>query len=222
MKSDMEIWKDVLDQLMWEPILEGTQIGVSVKDGVVTLSGKVNIYSQKMAAENAVKKVAGVKAVAEEIGVGTLPMFRKSDAELAGAVLHALKWNMLVPDEKIMVKVEDGIVLLEGEVDWDYQRTAAKRSIDCLAGLKAVHSFISIRSSITPDDIKQKIIAAFGRIATIDAEKIIVEVDGGKVTLSGKVRSFAEQEDAINAAWSAPGVNEVENNMELEDSVYAW
>ncbi|AEV97611.1 ornithine aminotransferase [Niastella koreensis] len=200
MKSDMEIRKDVMDQLMWEPILGGTQIGVSVKNGVVTLSGKVNIYSQKMAAEYAVKKVVGVKAVAEEIGVGTLPLFRKSDVELADAVLHALKWNMLVPDERIMVKVEDGIVSLEGEVDWDYQRTAAMKSIDSLAGLIAVHNFITLKPAITTANIKQKIIAAFERIATIDAEKIVVEVDGGKVTLSGKVRSFAEQEDAINAA----------------------
>lgn len=222
MKSDMEIQKDVMDQLMWEPVLLGTDIDVLVKNGVVTLSGMVKIYSQKMAAEHAVKKVAGVKAVAEEIQVGNSPLFRKSDPELAEAVLHALKWNTLVPDEKIMVKVEDGVVSLEGELDWDYQRIAACKSIDNLAGVKAVHNFITLKPLITTADIKQKIIAAFERIATIDAEKIIVEVDGGKITLSGKVRSFAEQGDAIDAAWSAPGVTEVENNMELEESVYAW
>ncbi|AEV99592.1 ornithine aminotransferase [Niastella koreensis] len=222
MKSDMEIQKDVMDQLMWEPILRATDLGVSVKNGVVTLSGMVKFYSQKMAAEHAVKKVAGVKAVAEEIQVGNSPLFRKTDSELAEAVLHALKWNTLAPDDKIMVKVEDGIVSLEGELDWDYQRIAACKSIDNLAGIKAVHNFITLKPAITLADIKQKIRAAFERIATIDAEKIIVEVEGGKVMLSGKVRSFAEQEDAINAAWSAPGISVVENNMELEDPVYAW
>jgi osmotically-inducible protein OsmY len=222
MKSDLEIQKDVLDQLKWEPVLDATDIGVSVKNGVVTLSGVVKIYSQKMAAEHAVKKVAGVKAVAEEIQVGNSPLFIKSDHELAEAVLHALKWSSCVPDEKIMVKVEDGVVSLEGMVDWEYQRTGANRSIDCLAGVKAVHNFITLKPSITPGNVKQIITAAFERIATIDAEKIFVEVNGGKVILSGKVRSFAEQEDAVNAAWSAPGVIEVINNMELEDQVYAW
>jgi osmotically-inducible protein OsmY len=222
MKNDMEIRKDVMDQLNWEPILRGTEIVVSVKDGIVALSGRVNNYSLKMAAEHAVKKVAGVKAVAEEIQVGISPLFRKSDIELADAVLHALKWNVCVPDEKIMVKVEDGVVSLERVLDWDYQRRAASKSIDNLAGLKAVYNFITLKPSLTTSDIKHIITAAFERIATIDAEKIIVEVDGGKVTLSGKVRSFAEQDDAVNAAWTAPGVNEVENNMELEDSVYAW
>ncbi|AEV98637.1 ornithine aminotransferase [Niastella koreensis] len=222
MKSDIEIQKDVIDQLNYEPILQSEKIEVSVKNGVVTLSGIVKFYSQKMAAEHAVKKVAGVRAVAEEIQVGHSPLLKKSDPELAEAVLQALRWNTMVPAEKIMVKVEDGIVSLEGELDWDYQRIAASKSINNLAGVIAVHNFITLKPRMTTNDIKQKIKTAFERIATIDAEKVMVEVDGGKITLSGKVRSFAEQEDAINAVWSAPGVTEVENHMELEDSVYAW
>ncbi|OQP49808.1 ornithine aminotransferase [Niastella yeongjuensis] len=222
MKSDIEIQKDVMDQLMWEPILNGTEIGVSVKRGVVTLSGRVDNYSKKMAAEHAVRKVAGVKAVAEEIMVGILPDFRRSDTEIAEAVLCSLKWNPFVPEEEIKVKVEDGYVSLEGEVTWDYQRNFAKKCIDHLPGIKMVYNFLTVKPVISPVNVKEKIAAAFERSATIDAEKINVEVSGGKVTLEGKVRSFAEQEDAVDAAWSAPGVTEVVNRLELEDIIFAW
>ncbi|MBO9201972.1 MULTISPECIES: BON domain-containing protein [Niastella] len=222
MKSDIEIRKDVMDQLMWEPILNESEIGVFVKHGIVTLYGKVDTYSKKVAAEQAVKKVAGVKAVAEEIQVGIATEFHRTDTEIAEAVLHALSWNILVPDESIEVKVEDGYVSLNGEVDWDYQRQAAIKAIDNLAGIKMVNNFITIRPSITPANIKEKIAAAFERSATIDSGKINVEVDGRKVTLTGKVRSFAEQEDAVYAAWAAPGVDQVEDRLELEESVLVW
>lgn len=222
MKSDLEIQKDVVDQLMWEPILNATEIGVSVKHGVVTLSGRVDNYAKKMAAEHAVRKVAGVKAVAEEILVGIAPDFHRTDTEIAEAVLCSLKWNLFVPEEDIKVKVEGGYVSLEGEVTWDYQRQFAKKSIEHLPGIKMVYNFITIKPVISPVNVKEKIAAAFGRSATIDAEKINVEVDGGKVTLMGKVRSFAEQQDAVDAAWAAPGVIEVVNRLELEESVFAW
>ncbi len=207
---------------MWEPVLHAAEIGVAVKHGVVTLSGKVDSYSKKMAAELAAKKVSGVKAVAEEIKVYILPEFLRTDTEIAEAVIHALKWNMAVSDEKIKIKVEDGVVFLEGEVDYLYQSTAAKHAVENLAGVKMVHNLITIKPVITPANVKMKIIAAFERSATIDAGKINVEVDDNIITLSGKVRSFSELDDAVSAAWSAPGVKQVNNRLELEENILAW
>jgi osmotically-inducible protein OsmY len=194
---------------------------VAVKHGIVTLTGMVDNFAKKIAAEMAVRKVAGVKAVAEEILVGISPEFKKSDTEIAEAVLHALKWNISVPDGMVKVKVEDGYVSLEGEVAWDFQRTAAKKAVEQLVGVKAVYNFITLKPAVTPANVKHKITEALERSATIDAERIKVEVNGDKVILSGKVRSFAEQEDAINAAWSAPGVSQVENRLELAEIVFA-
>lgn len=217
MRSDIEIQKDVIDQLNWEPVLHTTEIDVQVKNGVVTLSGMVYNYSQKAAAERAVKKIAGVKALAAELRVGITPDFNRSDTEIADAIVHALRWNISVPDEGIIVRVENGMVSLEGEVDWDYERTAAGYTVEHLAGVKSVSNLITIRPKTTPADIKQKIAAAFERSATIDAGRIQVQVSGGTIKLTGKVRSFAEQDDAVSAAWSAPGVTRVENALVLEE-----
>ena len=222
MRSDIQIQQDVMDQLKWEPGLTSAEIGVAVKNGIVTLSGIVDTFSKKITAENAAKKIAGVKAVAEEIQVGASPAYRKTDAEIADAVLFAIKWSTNIPDEKIRVKVEDGVVTLEGEVEWDYQRKEAKRIIGHLSGVRTINNFISLKPLVKIENIKEKIAAAFVRNATIDSGKIIVEIIGSKVVLQGVVRSMAEHDDAENAAWAAPGVTSVQNDLILEEEKFAF
>jgi osmotically-inducible protein OsmY len=222
MRTDIQIQKDVMEELRWQPYLNASQIGVAVKNGIVTLSGQVDSFSKKLAAEKAAKKVAGVKAVAEDIQVGISPSFRKTDAEIAEAVLNALKWHTAVQEEKIKIKVEDGVVRLEGEVEWDYQRTNAKSAIENLTGVRSVVNLIRLKPKVTSADIQQKIRSAFQRSASVDAGKIITEVAGSKVSLYGKVRSLAEKEDAEIAAWNAPGVVNVESHLEIEVPEYAF
>lgn len=222
MKSDYQIQKDVMEELKWQAFLKASEIGVAVKNGAVTLSGNVDSYSKKLAAENAAKKIAGVKAVAEDIEVGISPIYRRTDAEIAEAVLDALKWHTAVQEEKIKIKVEDGNVKLEGEVEWEYQRTMAKTAIENLAGVRFVINLITVKPKISPSDIQEKIIAAFHRSATVDSSKIRAEVEGTKVTLRGTVRSIAEKEDAENAAWFAPGVMSVVNKIEIEVPEYEF
>ena len=222
MKSDIQIQKDVMDELKWEPFLHASEIGVAVKNGVVTLSGQVDSYAKKLSAERAAKRVGGVKAVAEDIQVGISPNFRKTDAEIAEAVVNTLKWHTAVQEEKVKIKVEDGTVKLEGEVEWDYQRTNAKTAIENLAGVRSVINLITVKPKIKASDIHQKIQAAFLRNATIDADKINVEVVGTRVILRGRVRSFAEKEDAERTVWAAPGVLSLESNLEVDAPAYAY
>jgi len=222
MKSDVQIQKDVMEELKWQPFLNASEIGVAVKNGIVTLSGKVNSYSKKLTAERAAKKVAGVKAVAEEIEVGPTSPYSKTDAELAEAVLNALKWHAAVQEEKIKISVENGTVKLEGEVDWAYQRTSAKSAIENLTGIRSVVNLITVKPTITASDIQQKIKAAFLRNASFDAGHVTAEVDGGKVTLNGFVRSLSEKEDAETAAWNAPGVTRVDSKLEIKLPEYSF
>lgn len=222
MKTDIEIQKDVIEQLKWEPFLNASQIGVSVKNGIVTLSGQVDAYSKKTQAERAAKKVLGVKAIAEDIQVGISPVYKKNDTEIAEAVVNALKWHTMIPDEKIKISVEDGTVKLEGEVEWEYQRSQAKSAIENLTGVRFVTNLVSVKPKVTPYEIQLKINNAFQRSANIDAGKVTVEVQGSKVILKGEVRSFAEKEDAENAAWAAPGVITVESKLEIKEPEYAF
>jgi osmotically-inducible protein OsmY len=222
MKSDIEIQKDVIEQLKWEPFLNAAQIGVSVKNGIVTLSGQVDTYSKKMLAEKAAKKVAGVKAIAEDIQVGISPSYKRSDTEIAEAVVNALKWHTMIPEDKIKVSVEEGNVKMEGDVEWEYQRSQAKTTVENLMGVRFVTNLIAVKPKITPYELQQKITASFQRSANIDAGKVTVDVTGSKVTLRGKVRSFAEREDAENAVWAAPGIVLVENKLLIEEPEYAF
>lgn len=222
MKTDVQIQKDVMDEIKWDPFLSVTEIGVSVKNGIVTLSGNVNSYTKKIAAEKAAKRVSGVKIVAEDINVGISPDYRKTDTEIAEAVLNALKWHSAVQEEKIKIKVEDGIVKLEGEVEWDYQRNNAKIAIENLTGVRSVINLILVKPKISAADIEKRISAAFHRSATIDAEKVTASVSGNKVKLSGTVSSYAEKEEAERVAWAAPGVGSVESKLEIKIPEYAY
>jgi len=216
MKSDQQIQKDVMEEIKWAPFLKPSEIGVAVKNGIVTLSGQVDSYSKKIAAENATKKVAGVKAIAEDIQIGVTSNSNKSDTEIAEAVFNALKWHSGVKENEIKIKVEDGNVRLDGEVEWEFERTYAKKTIENMVGVRSVLNLISVKPKISPWAINQKISAAFHRSATINAGKITTEVTGTTVTLYGTVRSFTEMEDAINAAWNAPGVANVVCRIAVE------
>jgi osmotically-inducible protein OsmY len=215
MKSDEKIQQDVMDQIKWNPLLTASEIGVAVKDGVVTLSGQVNTCLKKTEAEKEAKKVAGVKAIAEDIHVGISTRYTKTDTEIAQAILMALKWDTSIPEEHIKVKVEDGFVTLEGEAEWGFQRESAQKAVVNLAGVRSVINLITVKPKIKPQDLQQKISAAFHRIATIDSSRIAVEVIGTKAILTGQVRSLAEKDDAEDAAWSAPGILTVDNKLEL-------
>jgi osmotically-inducible protein OsmY len=189
MNSDAKIQQDVMDQIKWNPLLTASEIGVAVKKGVVTLSGLVDSYLKKTEAEKEAQKVAGVTAIAEDIQVGLAPGFKKTDTEIAQAVVNALQAHTSIPAEAIKVKVEDGIVTLEGEVEWRYQQESAKNAITHLIGIRFVVNNINLKPKVTPADLKDKISAAFLRSATLDAEKIQVEITGNKAILKGKVRS---------------------------------
>ncbi len=213
MKTDMELQRDVAEELKWEPRVKEDEIGISVKDGVVTLTGSVPDYSQRRAAARAAERVNGVRAVAQEIEVKVPSTFRRSDTELAHQVVNALAWDIEVPDQKIKARVEDGWVTLEGTVDWQYQRNAAERSVRYLTGVRGVTNLVQLKTHASPYDVAQHIKAALHRSAEADAKKIEVTAMNGKVTLTGTVRSWPERADAERAAWSATGVTSVDDRI---------
>src|SRR6185312_959784 len=222
MRTDAQIQKDVIAQLQWDPFLNTGNIGVSVNDGVVTLSGQVDSFARKQAAESAAKKILGVKAVAEEIKVGPSLAYDRSDTDIARAVATDLSWHSAVQEDRIRIKVEKGVVTLDGDVEWNYQRTAAADAIRNLNGVKWVNNAIVVKPAVLPGDVRKKIKDAMARNASLDADKISVEITGNKVVLRGNVRSLAEREDAEYAAWAAPGVSTVENKLVVEVPELAW
>jgi len=222
MKTDAQIRQDVINELKWQPYLSTSQIGVAVKKGIVTLTGEVESFYKKLKAEEAAKKVAGVKAIAEEIQLNVSPLAKNTDADIAAAALNALKWHPAVQEEKVKITVENGKVRLEGEVDWEYQRSSAASAIENLAGVKFIANFITVKPGMTPTDVHKKICDAFSRSATIDADKITVEISGSKVILKGSVRSIAEKQDAENAAWAAPGITNVDSALKVVLPEYSY
>ena len=216
MKTDAEIKNDVLDELAWQPNIDENQIGVIVENGVVTLSGVVNNYSKKLAAEKAAKNIEGVKAVALDIEVKYGVDFKKTDKEIAKAIVDAYEWNSSIPEDEIQIKVENGWVFLTGEVQWEYQKNAAKKAIEGLVGVRGINNSITLKNSIKPKEVKSQIKRAFHRMATLDSNDIILETHGNTVTLRGKVHSIKEKEDAEIAAYKAPGVFDVKNELKVQ------
>jgi len=219
MRTDSELRTDVVAELNWDPRIRDEDIATAVKEGVVTLAGIVDTYAQRYAAERAVGRVNGVKAIVNDLTVKLPGAFERSDPDLAHAAVNALKWNIQVPDERIRVKVANGWVMLEGEVDRYFQKEAAERAVRYLTGVKGVSNLIALRTALAPADIKQRIRASIKRQAEMDADQITVETSGSKVTLRGTVRSIAERRDAERAAWNAPGVTTVENDITVSPQV---
>lgn len=213
MKTDLQLHKDVLDELRWDPRVKETEIGVAAKDGVVTLTGSVETYAQKYAVERDVERVTGVRAVADDLHVRPSGAFLRNDTDIAHSVVNALAWDIEVPAEKITAKVENGWITLKGEVDWNYQKVAAERAVRYLAGVKGISNLIDVKPLVSPVEVKSKIEAALKRNAELDAKSINVETANGKVILKGHVRSWAERADAEHAAWAAPGVHEVDDRL---------
>jgi osmotically-inducible protein OsmY len=207
---------DVLTELEWDPSIDAGKIGVSVESGVITLTGHVRSYSEKSAAERIAKRVKGVDAMANDIEVKLDIEGQRDDTDIAKAALDALRWNVALPRDKVKVMVTNGgWVTLEGEVDWDYQRRAAFDAVRSLRGVRVVNNNIAVIPKVKAADVKDKIEAALRRNAEIDSKKISVETSDGRVTLRGSVRSWVEREDAVSAAWAAPGVRKVVDELKV-------
>ena len=210
---DRDLQEHVEKALDWQPSIDAADIGVSVEGGVVTLRGDVKTYSEKAAAERVSLGVYGVKAVANDLNVRLGTGQQRTDTEVAQAVVSALQWNTMVPDDKITVSVSDGWVTLKGHVNWEYQRAAAANTVRDLTGVRGVNNTISVAPHVSATDVKGKIEAALKRSAEVDARRINVTVAGDKVILTGNVHSWFERDEARQAAWAAPGVKAVDDQI---------
>ncbi|WP_141734246.1 BON domain-containing protein [Oligoflexus tunisiensis] len=214
MNNDRQIQKDVMAALDYSPVIAAERVGVTVQDGVVTLTGSVSSYAEKYAAEKACFRVHGVKAIADELEVILPGSHMRSDTEIARAAADTLAWNVLVP-ASVQVSVEKGRVILRGHVDWDFQRSAAEKALRNLTGITEVANHISIERQVLPEDVKAKIEHALERMPNKDKDNIDIEVTGSKVILSGTVHSAEERDDVKWAAWAVPGVSEVETRLQI-------
>ena len=213
--DDLELKKSVESELNFEPSINAAEIGVAVKGGIVTLSGRVPSYWEKIAAERAAARVSGVKAVANELEVRLPGSSERTDEDIARAAVDTLRWTVLVPQDKIKVKVSKGWVTLEGSVDWQYQKSAAEKAVRKLVGVVGVSNLVEVKPAVSKAEVKSSIEAALKRLAEVDANRIRVETEDGRVILSGSVRSWFEREEAERAAWAARGVRSVEDRIAI-------
>jgi osmotically-inducible protein OsmY len=224
MRSDTELHDDVLAELRWDQRLREKDIAVAVREGVVTLAGTVESYAQRYASERAVERVKGVRAIVNDLAVKLPGGAERSDADIAHAALDAMRWDIEIPHDRITVKVTDGWVTLEGEVQWYFQKDSAERAVGHLAGVKGVSNLLLVSPTPAPSNIKQRIKETFKRQAELDADHITVEAAEHKVVLKGNVESLAEKRAAERAAWNSPGVTRVDNQLRVgpAPAAVAW
>lgn len=216
MKTDAQLRKDIIDELDWDPSFNAAHVGVAVDRGVVTLTGHIDTYAEKAAIERAVQRVSGVAAIALELDVKLAPNHQRSDTELAQSLQSALQAQALVPASRISLKVEHGWVTLTGEVDWDYQRSTAERTVHQMTGVVGVSNRITLKPRTVPTDVSNRIKDALARQAEREARGIEVSITGSTATLRGAVHSWAERNAAQGAAWSAPGITLVVNELRVQ------
>jgi osmotically-inducible protein OsmY len=213
--SDRQTQRDVLAELSWDARVAPTEVGVSVKNGVVTLTGVVDSYTKRWAAEEAAHRVRGVRAVADDIEVRLPSSDQRTDSDIAAASLQEIAWDVFLPADQITVTVSKGWVTLRGEVEWQFQRQAAERHVRNLKGVTGVTNLITVTPRVRPSDLKKKIEDALVRSAQLDAQQIMVDVEGTRAILKGAVRSLAEKKEAERAAWLAPGITAVDNRIAI-------
>ncbi len=213
MKTDAQLKTDITHELEWDSSINSTNVGVGVKDAIVTLTGHLDTYAEKYAIERAVQRVQGVKAVAVELDVKLAPDHKRSDAEIASAIESAFRWHVFIPADRIRVKVEKGWVTMNGEVDWEYQRSTCEKTVRPLTGVTGVTNSITLHAQVPPVDVNNRIRDALTRQAEREARNIEVMVNGSTVTLRGKVHSWAERMAVQGASWSAPGITHVVNEL---------
>jgi len=216
MKSNTQLQQQVLDELQYEPSVDASEIGVTANDGIVNLTGKVKSYAEKYAAAHAAERVYGVRAVTDETYVDLPTFHTRDDQDIARAALNALQWNVWVPNDAIQVKVDSGWITLQGIVDYKYQQDTAECAVRDLTGVKGVTNLITLKKpQVRPGDVKASIESAFERAAELDANQVKVTVSDDKVILRGNVHSWAEKQEAERAAWSAPGVGAVQDELSI-------
>jgi osmotically-inducible protein OsmY len=220
LKTDAQLKEYVLSELAYEPSVKATDIGVLVKDGTLTLNGFVESYGEKWGAVRAAKRVAGIKAIADDVEVRLPNSYHHSDGDIAAAAASQIKWSTTLPAEAIKITVREGYITLEGTLEWWYQKNIAETAVKYLMGVKGVSNLISITPKVTASGIEAAITSAFERNALLDSNKIKVQVSGNQVTLSGEVRNHAELEEAERAAWAASGVSSVDNQLTVKWSWY--